>query len=63
MASYFDEHDCEPLDPEREARTNILLEIARWMRGAGRRGRAQVSGSGLAGEGGLAGAADSGEDG
>ncbi|XP_008154137.1 E3 ubiquitin-protein ligase RNF181 [Eptesicus fuscus] len=29
MASYFDEHDCEPLDPEREARTNILLEIAR----------------------------------
>lgn len=35
MASYFDEHDCEPSDPEREARTNILLEIARWMRGAG----------------------------
>ncbi|XP_059515264.1 E3 ubiquitin-protein ligase RNF181 [Myotis daubentonii] len=29
MASYFDEHDCEPSAPEREARTNILLEIAR----------------------------------
>nr|KAF6329273.1 ring finger protein 181 [Pipistrellus kuhlii] len=29
MASYFDEHDCEPLDPEGDARTNILLEIAR----------------------------------
>nr|KAF6329275.1 ring finger protein 181 [Pipistrellus kuhlii] len=36
MASYFDEHDCEPLDPEGDARTNILLEIARWVRGAGR---------------------------
>lgn len=36
MASYFDEHDCEPSAPEREARTNILLEIARWVRGAGR---------------------------
>ncbi|XP_039708688.1 E3 ubiquitin-protein ligase RNF181 isoform X2 [Pteropus medius] len=29
MASYFDEHDCEPLDPEQEARTNMLLELAR----------------------------------
>ncbi|CAK6435270.1 unnamed protein product [Pipistrellus nathusii] len=29
MASYFDEHDCESLDPEGDARTNILLEIAR----------------------------------
>ncbi|KAI5939803.1 E3 ubiquitin-protein ligase RNF181 [Manis javanica] len=29
MASYFDEHDCEPLVPEHEARTNMLLELAR----------------------------------
>uniref|UniRef100_F7DTS5 Ring finger protein 181 n=1 Tax=Equus caballus TaxID=9796 RepID=F7DTS5_HORSE len=29
MASYFDEHDCEPLDTEQEARTNMLLELAR----------------------------------
>ncbi|ELK07684.1 E3 ubiquitin-protein ligase RNF181 [Pteropus alecto] len=29
MASYFDEHDCEPLDPQQEARTNMLLELAR----------------------------------
>nr|KAF6430211.1 ring finger protein 181 [Molossus molossus] len=36
MASYFDEHDCEPSDPDQEARTNMLLELARWMRGAGR---------------------------
>lgn len=59
MASYFDEHDCESLDPEGDARTNILLEIARWVRGAGRRRRAHVSGSGPAGEGGLPGAAES----
>ncbi|XP_027804674.2 E3 ubiquitin-protein ligase RNF181 isoform X3 [Marmota flaviventris] len=29
MASYFDEHDCEPLDREQDARTNMLLELAR----------------------------------
>ncbi|XP_065382951.1 E3 ubiquitin-protein ligase RNF181 isoform X3 [Macaca fascicularis] len=29
MASYFDEHDCEPSDPEQETRTNMLLELAR----------------------------------
>uniref|UniRef100_A0A8C0QBM3 E3 ubiquitin-protein ligase RNF181 n=1 Tax=Canis lupus familiaris TaxID=9615 RepID=A0A8C0QBM3_CANLF len=29
MASYFDEHDCEPLDSEQEARTSMLLELAR----------------------------------
>ncbi|XP_057599090.1 E3 ubiquitin-protein ligase RNF181 isoform X2 [Hippopotamus amphibius kiboko] len=29
MASYFDEHDCEPLNPEQDARTNMLLELAR----------------------------------
>ncbi|KAM7238797.1 hypothetical protein CapIbe_010317 [Capra ibex] len=29
MASYFDEHDCEPLDRERDPRTNMLLELAR----------------------------------
>ncbi|TKC46224.1 hypothetical protein EI555_012873 [Monodon monoceros] len=29
MASYFDEHDCEPLHPEQDARTNMLLELAR----------------------------------
>ncbi|KAF6105983.1 ring finger protein 181 [Phyllostomus discolor] len=29
MASYFEEHDCEPTDPEQEARTNMLLELAR----------------------------------
>ncbi|XP_028711018.1 E3 ubiquitin-protein ligase RNF181 isoform X2 [Peromyscus leucopus] len=34
MASYFDEHDCEPLNPEREARNNMLLELARRVRGA-----------------------------
>ncbi|KAL6082932.1 hypothetical protein STEG23_007794 [Scotinomys teguina] len=34
MASYFDEHDCEPLDPEHEARNNMLLELARRVRGA-----------------------------
>lgn len=33
MASYFDEHDCEPLDTEQEARTNMLLELARWVAG------------------------------
>lgn len=38
MASYFDEHDCEPLVPEHEARTNMLLELARWVRVAGRWG-------------------------
>lgn len=32
--SYFDEHDCEPLNPEREARNNMLLELARRVRGA-----------------------------
>ena len=36
MASYFDEHDCEPLDRERDPRTNMLLELARWVCGAGR---------------------------
>lgn len=36
MASYFDEHDCEPLHSEQDARTNMLLELARWVRGAGR---------------------------
>lgn len=52
MASYFDEHDCEPLDSEQQARTNMLLELARWVRDAGRWGRRQqVSGLGLAGEG------------
>ena len=40
MASYFDEHDCEPTDPEQEARTNMLLELARWMGEAGRWGQA-----------------------
>lgn len=39
MASYFDEHDCEPTDPEQEARTNMLLELARWMAEAGRWGQ------------------------
>ncbi|CAH7138103.1 Rnf181 [Phodopus roborovskii] len=34
MASYFDEHDCEPLNPEREARNSMLLELARRVRGA-----------------------------
>ncbi|XP_045139758.1 E3 ubiquitin-protein ligase RNF181 isoform X2 [Echinops telfairi] len=29
MASYFDEHDCEPLDTEPQARANMLLELAR----------------------------------
>nr|XP_060165177.1 E3 ubiquitin-protein ligase RNF181 isoform X1 [Globicephala melas] len=29
MASYFDEHDCEPLHSEQDARTNMLLELAR----------------------------------
>lgn len=52
MASYFDEHDCEPLDSEQQARTNMLLELARWVRGAGRWGpRQRVSGLGLAGVG------------
>uniref|UniRef100_I3M712 E3 ubiquitin-protein ligase RNF181 n=3 Tax=Marmotini TaxID=337730 RepID=I3M712_ICTTR len=37
MASYFDEHDCETLDREQDARTNMLLELARWAR-AGRGG-------------------------
>ncbi|KAM5228275.1 E3 ubiquitin-protein ligase RNF181 isoform 3-T3 [Ctenodactylus gundi] len=32
MASYFDEHDCEPSDPEQETRTNMLLELARFLR-------------------------------
>lgn len=34
MASYFDEHDCELLNPDREARHNMLLELARRVRGA-----------------------------
>lgn len=42
MASYFDEHDCEPLDPEPDARTNMLLELARWLHGLG--GRAYAAG-------------------
>ncbi|KAM5252499.1 E3 ubiquitin-protein ligase RNF181 isoform 1-T1 [Hipposideros larvatus] len=29
MASYFDEHDCEPADSQQEVRTNMLLELAR----------------------------------
>lgn len=29
MASYFDEHDCEPTDPEEQYRQNALLELAR----------------------------------
>uniref|UniRef100_A0A2K5SFB1 Ring finger protein 181 n=1 Tax=Cebus imitator TaxID=2715852 RepID=A0A2K5SFB1_CEBIM len=29
MASYFNKHKCEPLDPEQETRTNLLLELAR----------------------------------
>lgn len=30
MASYFDEHDCEPTNPEEQYRQNALLELARW---------------------------------
>ncbi|KAK3514698.1 hypothetical protein QTP70_027948 [Hemibagrus guttatus] len=29
MSSYFDEHDCEPTDPEEQYRQNALLELAR----------------------------------
>lgn len=29
MASYFDEHDCEPTDPEEQYHQNALLELAR----------------------------------
>lgn len=29
MASYFDEHNCEPTDPEEQYRQNALLEMAR----------------------------------
>lgn len=30
MASYFDEHDCEPTNAEEQYRQNALLELARW---------------------------------
>ncbi|KAH0513366.1 E3 ubiquitin-protein ligase RNF181 [Microtus ochrogaster] len=33
-ASYFDEHDYEPLNPDREARNNMLLELVRRVCGA-----------------------------
>lgn len=62
MASYFDEHDCEPSDPEQEARTNMLLELARWARGAERWGQAAGLGLGLAGKADYR-AANSGEEG
>ncbi|KAG8574606.1 hypothetical protein GDO81_009245 [Engystomops pustulosus] len=29
MASYFDEHNCEPTVPEEQYRQNALLELAR----------------------------------
>lgn len=29
MASYFDEHNCEPTDPQEQYRRNALLELAR----------------------------------
>ncbi|KAK2113387.1 hypothetical protein P7K49_007653 [Saguinus oedipus] len=29
MASYFNKHECKPLDPKKETRTNILLELTR----------------------------------
>ncbi|XP_053085051.1 E3 ubiquitin-protein ligase RNF181 [Pangasianodon hypophthalmus] len=29
MSSYFDEHDCEPTDPEEQYRQNAMLELAR----------------------------------
>ncbi|KAK1154101.1 E3 ubiquitin-protein ligase RNF181 [Acipenser oxyrinchus oxyrinchus] len=29
MASYFDEHDCEPTNPDEQYRQNALLELAR----------------------------------
>ncbi|XP_059404341.1 E3 ubiquitin-protein ligase RNF181-like isoform X1 [Carassius carassius] len=29
MASYFDEHNCEPTNPEEQYRQNALLELAR----------------------------------
>lgn len=29
MASYFEEHDCEPTDPEEQYHQNALLELAR----------------------------------
>lgn len=63
MASYFDEHDCEPLDQEQEVRTNMLLELARWVRGAGRWGQAAGFWTGAGWEGGSSEAADSGENG
>ena len=50
MASYFDEHDCEPLDPEPDARTNMLRGLAGWRQGLGRGGG--VCGAGCGGEGG-----------
>uniref|UniRef100_A0A3Q3BZP2 E3 ubiquitin-protein ligase RNF181 n=1 Tax=Haplochromis burtoni TaxID=8153 RepID=A0A3Q3BZP2_HAPBU len=31
MASYFDEHNCEPTDPEEQYRQNALLEMARYL--------------------------------
>ncbi|XP_038610699.1 LOW QUALITY PROTEIN: E3 ubiquitin-protein ligase RNF181 [Tachyglossus aculeatus] len=31
MASYFDEHDCEPGIPEEQYRQNALLELARTL--------------------------------
>lgn len=30
MSSYFEEHDCEPTNPEEHYRQNALLELARW---------------------------------
>lgn len=30
MASYFDEHNCEPTNPDEQYRQNALLELARW---------------------------------
>uniref|UniRef100_A0A8C6LA55 E3 ubiquitin-protein ligase RNF181 n=1 Tax=Nothobranchius furzeri TaxID=105023 RepID=A0A8C6LA55_NOTFU len=35
MASYFDEHDCEPTNPEEQYRQNALLELARYLNPAG----------------------------
>lgn len=29
MASYFDEHNCEPTNPDDQYRQNALLELAR----------------------------------
>ncbi|XP_069475139.1 E3 ubiquitin-protein ligase RNF181 [Ambystoma mexicanum] len=31
MASYFDEHNCEPTDPQEQYRRNALLELARTL--------------------------------